>query len=271
MQASCFFSGVMQSRARIFNSFQASFLAWTPTRLGLRLMKIACDILNAGIPIEPPFLRGKLAGASQLPKVIDGGLEYGSQFFHREEMSRRLLTGLEITVQTQLNCLTHQIDDCLILTSLSLLKRLDRALPPIMQNECWWIAILQEHDVEQEPSHSAIAIEKGVQTLKVVVGDCRTCRRVITQCLVAVQPARPLCQIQRQVFCRRGSKAGAANMNGPGTQLPRILIDLRLHQAMQKQHRLQVDGRVGQAFKRIIGLGVVGHLQVFTQGMSANG
>ncbi len=116
---------------RILNSFLVPFLAWTPTRLGLRLMKIACDILNAGIPIEPPFLRGKLASASQLPKVIDGGLEYGSQFFHREEMSRRLLTGLEIAVQTQLNCLTHQVDDCLIITSRSLLKRLDIALPPI--------------------------------------------------------------------------------------------------------------------------------------------
>ena len=33
-------------------------------------------------------------------------------------------------------------------------------------------------------------------------------------------------------------------MNGPGTQLPRILIDLRLHQAMQKQHRLLIGGAV---------------------------
>jgi hypothetical protein len=66
----------------VLHSFLGSFLPWTPTRLGLRLMKIACDILNAGIPIEAPFLRGKLAGASQLSKVINGGLEYGSQFFH---------------------------------------------------------------------------------------------------------------------------------------------------------------------------------------------
>jgi hypothetical protein len=59
-------------------------------------------------------------------------------------MSRRLLTGLQIAVQTQLNCLTHQIDDCLIITSRSLLKRLDIALSPITQNERWRIALLHE-------------------------------------------------------------------------------------------------------------------------------
>src|SRR5581483_5322688 len=72
---------------RMLNSLLGSFLPWAPTRLGLRLMKIARDILNAGVPIEPPFLRGKLASARQLPKVIHRRLENRRQFLHGEQVS----------------------------------------------------------------------------------------------------------------------------------------------------------------------------------------
>src|ERR1700724_2617293 len=44
-----FLSDVSRSGVRVLNSFLGSFLAWTPTRLSLRLMEIVRDILNAGI------------------------------------------------------------------------------------------------------------------------------------------------------------------------------------------------------------------------------
>src|SRR5438128_2030201 len=116
----------------------------------------------------PAFPGLELALSSELAEVIHGGLEQWGQLIHGQEMHRALHTRLQIEIEGLFHRESGEVHQRTIIAKMRLLKGLDVTWTPFSEDQCGWVAILHEHQIEEQASHPPIAIREGMHSLKVV-------------------------------------------------------------------------------------------------------
>src|SRR5437588_6815631 len=96
-----------------------------------------------------------------------------------QEMRRAFYAGFQVEIEGLFHGQSYEVDQWSVLTNMRLLQGLDIARAPFSKHERWWIPILHEHEVEQQPSHSPISIRERMKRLEVMMGNRRTCYGVV--------------------------------------------------------------------------------------------
>ena len=98
---------------------------------------------------------------------------------------------------------------------------------------------MHQHEIEQQPTHASIAVSEGVNSLKVMMGNCGPCDRFILIGRVTAEPLDPLLHIQRDLTGRRWREVRPSDRDLDAAQLACAVIDLL--------HDLPVQGKDGRA------------------------
>src|SRR5579859_6600552 len=145
------------------------------------------------------FLRIDLARARQQAEVLDGRIEERSEITQWTQMPIGLDTGIQVQVKSLFYRLSNEVDQRSIVAAMPLLEGLDITRAPVSEDQCWGIALLNEHQIQEQASHPPIAILEGMQCFKIVMGYGRAGHRVQAQCLATLEPAYPLVQIEQNI------------------------------------------------------------------------
>lgn len=105
-----------------------------------------------------PLLRLEFAGSRELAEVIDGRVEQRCQLFHRQEVHGTFHASLQVQIKSLFHGEPDKVDQRGILAEIRPVQGLDIARAPFSEDKRRWIALLHEHQVEQQPPNPAVAI-----------------------------------------------------------------------------------------------------------------